>query len=136
MTAVATDLYLTKSVAGIIKTAELLATHDQDSSVAARRDSPADQMGNSTNLVTGTQADHETADLMCTSYFRGLTDALYMSQVFASKGARTCMPDSSPISVSDARDAFEKWLRAHPNALQNSAGLVASWAVLDQYKCP
>jgi hypothetical protein len=87
-------------------------------------------------LVTGsTQADRETAETICAVYFRGLTDGLYVMQSLTSKGWRICMPPEQPISVLEARAFFEKWLRQHPEALQNSAALVASMPLATSYEC-
>jgi hypothetical protein len=82
-----------------------------------------------------TEADHEYLEQLCTTYFRGLTDALFVMQSLADKGTRTCMPVSEPIGIQQARVVFEGFLQSHPNAAKNSAGIVSAMAQVYAHKC-
>jgi hypothetical protein len=82
-----------------------------------------------------TPADHEYLEQLCTTYFRGLTDALFVMQSLADKGTHTCMPANEPISIQQARVVFERFLQSHPNAVENSAGIVSAMAQVYAHKC-
>jgi hypothetical protein len=78
---------------------------------------------------------HEFAEQTCSAYIRGLTDGLFMMQVFSERQQRTCLPSDAPIGNADARRIFDAWLKAHPEAAANSAGLVATYAIVSAYQC-
>ncbi len=59
-----------------------------------------------------------------------------MMQTFAEKHRSTCLPGGSPVPLSDARRIFADWLKSHPAAANNSAGLVAAHAIVSAYPCP
>jgi hypothetical protein len=82
-----------------------------------------------------TPKDHEFLEQVCTTYFRGLTDGLFVMQSLASNGTRTCMPSNNAISIQEARVIFEGWLQSHPNVASNSAGLVAAMSLVYAHKC-
>ena len=82
-----------------------------------------------------TAKDHEYLETVCTVYFRGLTDALFVMQSLADRGTRTCMPRSEAIGIQEARVDFENWLVGHPNTAGNSAGLVAAMSLVYTHKC-
>jgi hypothetical protein len=82
-----------------------------------------------------TAKDHEDLETICTSYLRGLTDALFVMQSLHEQGTRTCLPIDAAISIQDARITFEGWLREHPNTATNSAGLVAAMSLVYAHKC-
>jgi len=79
--------------------------------------------------------DHEFAEQTCSTYMRGLTDGLFVMQSFAANKRRTCLPTDTAISNAEARRIFESWLRAHPEAATNSAGMVATFAIVSAYPC-
>ena len=81
-----------------------------------------------------TREAHEFAEQTCVAYMRGLTDGLFMMQVFAEKHRPTCLPSNGPVSNAEARSIFESWLKTHPELTNNSAGLVASYAIMDAYR--
>ena len=83
----------------------------------------------------GTTQDEEFAEQTCVSYLRGLTDALLFMQSVARRSIRTCMPEDSPVGVSEARRIFESYLSNHSDQRVNSAGVVAGFALLNAYKC-
>jgi hypothetical protein len=82
-----------------------------------------------------TAKDHQELETICTTYFRGLTDALFVMQSLQDQGTRTCLPTNEAISIQNARVTFEGWLREHPNAAANSAGLVAAMSLVYAHKC-
>ena len=88
-----------------------------------------------THPPTETPEVHEFAEQTCSAYLRGLTDGLFMMQVFAEKRHPTCLPSNTPVSVLDARRIFGDWLKMHPEAANDSAGLVAAHAIVEAYPC-
>ena len=82
-----------------------------------------------------TREAHEFAEQTCSAYIRGLTDGLFMMQVFAEKHLPTCLPGDTPVPSAKARLIFENWLKAHPQAAKNSAALVAGYAIVSAYPC-
>ena len=86
--------------------------------------------------TANTPKDHEYLETVCTTYFRGLTDALFVMQSLADQGTPTCMPRNEAIGIQKARVLFETWLRNHPSAANNSAGLVAAMSLVYANKCP
>jgi hypothetical protein len=82
-----------------------------------------------------TPKDKEYLEQLCTTYLRGLTDGLFVMQSLAGKGTRTCLPLNEAIGVQEARMVFESWLRSHPNAVSNSAGLVAAMSLVYSHNC-
>jgi hypothetical protein len=83
-----------------------------------------------------TPGDREVREEICTTYIRGLTDGLFMMQVFSDEHRATCLPGNTPISVTEARRIFEQWLREHPESGTNSAAVVVSVAMINAHKCP
>jgi Rap1a immunity proteins len=83
-----------------------------------------------------TKEDIEFVEQICTGYLRGLTDALFVMQSLANVGQRTCMPKDQAISISEAREVFQTYLRARPQDIVHSAGLVAAMSLVAAYKCP
>lgn len=86
--------------------------------------------------VAKTKEDIEFIEQICAGYLRGLTDAMYVMQVLAEKGQRTCLPEDRAIGVSEARDVFENYVRSHPQSIANSAGLVAAMSLVVAHRCP
>ena len=60
---------------------------------------------------------------------------LAMVQTLINQGTRTCLPTNWSIGVPEARAVFETWVRTHPNAIDDSAGLVAAMALVQAHKC-
>jgi hypothetical protein len=85
--------------------------------------------------VKETPEVHEFAEQTCATYMRGLTDGLWMMRVLAEDHQPTCLPANTPIAVGEARRMFEAWLRTHPETATNSAGLVATMAIVKSYNC-
>lgn len=83
-----------------------------------------------------TKEDIEFIEQICTGYLRGLTDALFVMQSLTNVGQKTCLPRDQAISVAEAREVFQTYLRGHPQAISNSAGLVAAMSLVAAYKCP
>lgn len=81
------------------------------------------------------KADKDLADGMCESYFRGLTDGLFLMKASLDHGDAGCLPSESPISEAEAKGDFELFLRDHPDAAKNSAGLVATFAIMRAHPC-
>ena len=82
-----------------------------------------------------TPKDHEFLEQICTTYLRGLTDALFVMQSLASRGTRTCVPTNEAIGIQEARMTFEAYLQSHPSAASNSAGLVAAMSLVYAHAC-
>lgn len=83
--------------------------------------------------VGGKQGDD--ADVLCSTYLRGITDAAFIMQSLARRGTRTCLPEESAIELAEARRAFVQWVDAHPETLKNSAGLVATMSLVYSHRC-
>lgn len=75
-------------------------------------------------------------DGLCNSYFRGLTDALFVMEQMNLSHRLTCIPTQTAVSVEDARRMFNRWMTAHPENAANSAGLIAATAVINSFPCP
>ncbi|MGH6879036.1 MAG: Rap1a/Tai family immunity protein [Rhizomicrobium sp.] len=82
-----------------------------------------------------TKADQEYLEQTCTTYLRGLTDALFVMQSLQARGTATCLPTDQAISVQEARSVFETYLRDHPQVASNSAGLVAAMSLVAAHHC-
>ena len=74
-------------------------------------------------------------DGICNSYFRGLTDALFVMQQMARSQRPTCMPNETAVSIPEARRQFNRWMTIHSDAAAHSAGLIASFAVISSFPC-
>lgn len=79
----------------------------------------------------------------CALYFRGLTDGLWlMKEIEDSRGTPTgdvwvgCLPAASPLSTAEAEGDFELFLKDHPQAIGNSAALVATLGIMRAHPCP
>ena len=82
-----------------------------------------------------TREAHEFAEQTCVAYMRGFTDGLFMMQVFAEKhGLRACLA-TGQSATQKPEASFKSWLKTHPKSTNNSAGLVASYAIMDAYRC-
>lgn len=82
--------------------------------------------------------DQSTRDLAlqtCEMYFRGLTDGLFLMKTFQDGGNAGCLPTNAPISDTEGRGDFELFLRDHPEAAKNSAGLVAVFGIMRAHPC-
>lgn len=84
---------------------------------------------------TAAKADKDLADGICESYFRGLTDGLFLMKTALNHGDAACLPTESPISASEAKGDFELFLRDRPDTAKNSAGLVATFAIMRAHPC-
>ena len=87
---------------------------------------------NSTFLTAEAKQNFEN---ICIAYLRGLTDALFTMQLYQNDGKKTCFDKHQPVSYNEARELFKSYLRDHPNAMANSAGLVASMVLIQKYSC-
>jgi len=83
----------------------------------------------------GNHQDNEFVEQSCVAYLRGLTDGMFVMQSLINQGTRTCLPTNWSIGVPEARAVFETWVRTHPNAIDDSAGLVAAMALVQAHKC-
>ena len=81
------------------------------------------------------KADTQTANDACGAYILGVTDGMYMMQLFASKSMTPCMPMDQAIDVTKARRIFSDYLTRHPQAADNSAGLVIGFAIAEAFPC-
>ena len=77
-----------------------------------------------------------TNDGLCNTYFRGLTDGLYVMEQMHLHGRRTCMPGGEAVSNADARHMFNGYMATHPQDAGRSAGLIAAMAVILSFPCP
>lgn len=85
--------------------------------------------------TSAAKADKESAAEVCGLYFRGLTDGLFLMKTSLDHGDAGCLPSESPISEAEARGDFELFLRDHPEAAKNAAGLVATFAIMRAHPC-
>jgi len=83
--------------------------------------------------VGADKATRDFAEQTCQVYFRGLTDGLFM--MTTNLGKTGCLPAESPISNAEARHQFESFFKEHPEAAQNSAAIVASYAIMKAHPC-
>ena len=74
-------------------------------------------------------------DSLCNTYFRGLTDGLYIMQQMSRAQKPTCMPSTTAVSVADARRFFNRWMTQHAETAGNSAAVVAAMAVIGAFPC-
>jgi uncharacterized protein YbjT (DUF2867 family) len=81
------------------------------------------------------QKDKGDLELVCATYFRGLTDAMFVMQALADHGTRTCLPQDEAVGIPEARAVFQTYVRDHPESASNSAGLVATMALVGVHKC-
>lgn len=81
------------------------------------------------------KGDLQKAEDECIAYVHGLTDGLFMMQELANHSMTPCMPKEQAIDVGTARRLFSTYLKAHPQTLDNSAGLVMGIAVTQAYPC-
>jgi hypothetical protein len=72
---------------------------------------------------------------VCDSYLRGLADGLYMIGAMEGSRIQVCLPHDGPLAVEDVRDDFLKYIKAHPDAMDHSAALVGSFAVVAANPC-
>ena len=72
---------------------------------------------------------------ICNAFLRGITDAVFVMQSLQANGTKTCFALDQPISVDVARATFLAYLREHPKALQNAAGLVAAMSLIWSNPC-
>ena len=84
---------------------------------------------------TPTAKDLSDLDTICVSYFRGLTDGLFMMQSMFDAKMRTCLPTQTAIDVKDAQQAFRAYIEKNPKFLKNSAGLVAAMSLIVANPC-
>jgi hypothetical protein len=82
-----------------------------------------------------TKQDHDTLEQICTLYLRGVTDALFVTQSIHNRGIPTCLPADQAVSVQDARVSFEAYLTKRPQDASNSAGLIATMAIVTAHAC-
>ena len=89
------------------------------------------------NPPTGANpATRDSTAQICESYFRGLTDGLFLMKSFIDSGNAGCLPADSPISTGEARGDFELFLRDHPEAAQNSAAIAVGFGIMRAHPCP
>jgi hypothetical protein len=74
-------------------------------------------------------------DGLCDTYFRGLTDGLFIMEQMKLSSLRTCMPEKEAIGVADARRMFNRHMVDHPEDAGHSAGLIAAMAVIRSFPC-
>ena len=82
-----------------------------------------------------TPQSHEFAEQTCVSYLRGMTDGMAVMQGLFDNGRSVCLPSGVPVEVPNARRAFTEWLRHHPEAENESAGLAAAFSIVNAYPC-
>jgi hypothetical protein len=82
-----------------------------------------------------TKADQDFLEQTCTTYLRGLTDALFVMQSLQSRGTKTCLPTDAAITIVEARSVFQAYLANHPKDVGNSAGLIAAMSLVAAHKC-
>lgn len=85
--------------------------------------------------TTATKSDRDVAETNCGAYILGLTDGMFMMQLLGSQSMTPCMPKEAAIDVAKARQIFNEYLKAHPQAANSSAGLVMGMALANAYKC-
>lgn len=81
------------------------------------------------------QATQEFAKQTCSAYMRGLTDGLFLQNSFSKSGHSGCLPTDHPVSVAQATSELHAYLKEHPGLGNNSAGLVATAAIMDAHRC-
>jgi hypothetical protein len=81
------------------------------------------------------QATRDSFQMTCDAYLRGLTDGLFLMKQFHDKGGAGCLPENTPISIVEAKADFELFLSEHPEASQNSAGIVVGFGIMRAHPC-
>jgi len=85
--------------------------------------------------MTESKSDRDAAETNCGAYVLGLTDGMFMMQLLARHSMTPCMPKEVAIDVGKARQIFIEYMKSHPQAANNSAGLVMGMALADAYQC-
>lgn len=78
------------------------------------------------------QATRDFAQQTCSAYLRGLTDGLFAHKQFAGSD---CLPTDQPVSIAEATSELHIFLQEHPELADNSAGLVATAAIMGAHPC-
>jgi hypothetical protein len=71
--------------------------------------------------------------LACSSYLRGLADALAYASILTGSVSTYCPPTS--VQLKDIRVIIEKYLREHRNQHNNEAGALAGAALHQAFPC-
>jgi hypothetical protein len=72
--------------------------------------------------------------IYCEAYIHGFMHGLWSGEINAEKKITLCkMPDT--INTTEARLVVEKYMREHPEKLNQYAGVVAQFAFIEEYGC-
>ena len=87
------------------------------------------------NLPPDPKSPDDTAELICDSFIRGLTDGLFMMKSFTDAQKAGCLPSDGALSIAEARAEFEAFFLKHQDMADNSAGLVAVAGIMLAHPC-
>lgn len=82
-----------------------------------------------------TKQDAKIGAQICGAFTQGLTTGIYYMQAAAQRGMRTCMPNDAGLKPLEAEALFIDYLKAHPEQLAGTAGVVMTTAILNKYRC-
>jgi len=82
------------------------------------------------DLYRNCQSQESALKLACITYIRGLLDGLQAGNAIAKRPGIFCPPIQKGIPTDQGQLIIEKYLREHPEELQDGAGPVAMEAIM------
>jgi hypothetical protein len=80
------------------------------------------------------QRGKDTSSSLCGAYIHGFLDGMTMGYVAHDSVEKYCPPEDG-IAITQGRLIIEKYLRDHPDKLNQDASLLAAFAMMDAFPC-
>ena len=71
----------------------------------------------------------------CNLLLKGISMGLFMGQAVSNSGARTCLPDDESLDVRQTRAIVEKFMREHPEKLNQNLATLVLEALIRAFPC-
>jgi hypothetical protein len=71
----------------------------------------------------------------CNLYLKGISEGLFIGQDVTSQGLKTCLPENEALDVRQTRAIVEKFMREHPERLNQKAGSLVFEALVQAFPC-
>jgi hypothetical protein len=71
----------------------------------------------------------------CNLLLQGISMGLFMGQGLSNSGARTCLPDDESLDVRQTRAIVEKFMREHPEKLNQKIATLVLEALVNAFPC-
>jgi Rap1a immunity proteins len=81
-----------------------------------------------------TQQGKDTSSPFCNAYIHGFLDGMTMGYAAHGTVAKYCLP-ADGIELTQGRLIIEKYLRDHPDKLNQNAAVLAGFAMMDAFPC-